>query len=653
MSYIRKIRNIGIFAHVDAGKTSLTESLLYHSNSVKEAGSVDKGTCQTDFYDIEKERGISVISATTFFTWKDHTINLIDTPGHIDFSSEVERSISVIDAVILVISAIEGIQPQTELILEAAQKLNLPTLIFINKIDRPGSDTEKVINDLISEKGLNLFCMQAVEDEETIEASVKSIWTEQLFSEYPDLIELIAGTDDGLLEKYLFEKDLSFSDLNLALKNAVSNRKVIPVLCGSAKTGTGINNLLDSLIEYVPAPNGNIDNPLSAKVFSIRHDKDSGRLAGVRVYDGSISVMDEVKLSDGTTGKVNRIRFYKGEKFEQRNIIRAGEVGFLAGIPSIIPGEGLGEIIADQKRFEFDAPLLLVKVLPQSESELSLLIGAMLVLNSEDPNLEFEKEEKEIIIKTRGKIQSEIIQSLLKTRFGLDVSITNPEIIYKETIAKPGYGFAEYTMPKPCWAVMKFLIEPLKRGEGVKFSSQVSVDKIKKRYQNEIENSIMNALQQGIKGWEVTDVSITLVDGEDHEMHSRPGDFIISTNMAIMTGLNDAGTDLLEPIMKFRLTSPEDHLGAIAGDLHKMRGEFDTPVFKNGVVVISGKVPLSTSVDYPVRLGSLTSGKGSFSSRLDCYMPISDELGKIRPYRGVSPLDRSKYILKMRGAIKE
>ena len=652
MTYIEKLRNIGILAHVDAGKTTLTENFLFLSKEIKKMGNVDKGTCQTDFSAIEKERGISVISATTLFTWKDTSISLIDTPGHIDFSSEVERSLSIMDGVILVISAVEGIQSQTELILEATKTLNLPTIIFINKIDRIGSDVGLVIKKLSDEEGVTTFCPQTANNEENINAEVNSIWSKLSYASQSELIETIAETDDFLLDKYFQNSNLSFEELQTALVKAVRGRKLIPVFLGSSKSGEGISALLDAIVEYLPPPLGNINNNLSGRIFTIKHDKELGRIAGVRLFDGEINIRDEVMISNGKSGKVSRIRYYKGDKFIQKDNIRAGEIAYVGGLSTAQAGDYIGNYELEEGQFKFDSPLLMIKAEPINSTDQNALLNAFSILNSEDPQLEFQREEAEIRVKIRGAIQSEILQSTLKSRFNIDAILGKPDIIYRETISKSGFGFSEYTMPKPCWAIVKLLIEPAERGSGIEFISKVSVNDIKQRYQNEVENCVSNALNQGIKGWNVTDLKIILTEGEDHEIHSRPGDFIIATNMALMNGLNDAGTSLLEPIMKFKISSPEIHLGAIAGDLHKMRAEFETPTFENGKVSITGQIPLATSIDYTIKLSSLTSGKGIFSIRLNSYKQVADDLGKVKQYIGISPLDRSKYILKMRGAIR-
>ncbi len=652
MTELHLIRNIGILAHVDAGKTSLTENMLLLSNSIKKAGSVDKGTSTTDFLDVEKERGISIRSAITYFNWKNYRINIVDTPGHIDFSSEVERSLSVLDAAVLVISAVDGIQPQTEAIWDALQALKIPVIIFINKIDRPGSDLEMVVNEIEKEFKKSLFLFQDVKDEENIDVAVVSPDIKDLFTQKPELIEKVAETDDVLLDKFLEDETISIDDLLFSLKSAVEKQMLIPVLYGSAKTAAGIDSLLDAIINWLPSPNGNNDE-LSGLIFSVIHDDKIGKLCGVRLFGGKLSVRDSVNFSSASEEKISIIRKYSGISYEQIDSFGTGEYAFVGGLSSAKIGDIIGHEPDNFSSYNFDVPLLSVRLEAVNDSDYPKLAGALHVLSIEDPllNLDWDKDEKELNIRIRGVIQAEIIESVLKSRFNIEAVFGEPNIIYKETPKKTGLAYANYTMPKPCWAIVTFRIEPGERGSGISYKSEVSVNNIKQRYQNEIQNAIGNALKQGIKGWEVTDIIISLIKGEDHEIHSRPGDFIIATNMAVMNGLSETNTDLLEPVLAFSISAPEENLGRIAGDLHKMRASFNNPVFDNGKVKLEGKIPLASSLKYSVELSSLTGGKGKFSTRLSTYEKIPDELGKIRKYKGISPLDRSKYILKMRGAI--
>lgn len=295
-----------------------------------------------------------------------------------------------------------------------------------------------------------------------------------------------------------------------------------------------------------------------------------------------------------------------------------------------------------------------MKVKPAKREEIQKLADALTELNAEDPLLDFQwfREDHEFQLKLMGGMQKEILTGILKNRFGVEAEFESPTVIYKETPSKLATGYVEYTMPKPCWAVMKFEVEPLPPGSGLQFDSKVRVDDIQRKYQNEVEATIPKILQQGIKGWEVTDLKVTLTDGEDHEMHSRPGDFILATAMGVMRALKNAGTNLLEPVYDFVLVFPEEYLGPIASDLTQMRGNFDTPDFSGGMVRLKGKVPVATSLDYPIRISSLTSGRAQIRFTFGGYQPCTNAQGQTREYKGVNPLDESLWILHNRGAYK-
>ncbi len=646
---------IGILAHVDAGKTTLTENLLFYAQAIRQLGRVDDGTSKSDWLDVEKERGISVRTSNVSFSWNDYSITLVDTPGHVDFSSEVERSLSILDGAVLVISAVDGVQPQTELIIEALQKLKIPFIIFLNKTDRAGSDIDLVVSELEKDFKINCFNSYSVDNEESTDVKISKAWNEEDFKNHPGLIERIVECNETLLEKYFSNNDLTFDELNQTMQYASHNQSLVQLIPGSAKTSTGIKELLESIIMHLPSTPVNDKGDLSGVVYKIMHDDRIGRLVGIRLNHGCLRVRDSISSKNGNHEKVSVIRKYNGQDYNQVDALNAGEIGFIAGLSSLEIGDFIGSKPASFKEFHFDAPLLTIQVYPAKDADYPLLAEALRHLSIEDPLLDFEwlRVEKELHIKIRGTVQLEVLGRILESRFNLKAEFGKPTVIYKETISKPGYGYEAYTMPKPCWAIVKFFIKPGERGSGVVYNSDVSVNKIKQRYQNEVDRTISRALKQGIKGWEVTDVKITLIDGEDHEIHSNPGDFILATPIGIMKALEESGTTLLEPILDFRIAAPEDTLGKIAAELHRMRATFENPQFENGKVLVLGQVPLSTSMDFPVRLGSITGGKGKFSSRFAGYQPINDELGKVRPFRGISPLDRSKYILKMRGAITE
>ncbi|NPA44998.1 MAG: TetM/TetW/TetO/TetS family tetracycline resistance ribosomal protection protein [Chlorobi bacterium] len=650
----KKIINIGIFAHADAGKTTITENILLLSGKTKKLGNVDDGTTHTDFLEVEKKRGISVRASHITFNYNNTQINLIDTPGHVDFTAEIERSILVIDAAIIVISAAEGIQAHTETIWEGLKERNIPVIFFINKIDRTEADYQLVIESIEKEITSSLAILNETKNEGNNNVEINSIWNKNFLNN--KTIENLAECDDKILELYLDAKNIDFELADNSLKKAIKNKCIFPLLIGSAKNSLGIKELLNTITNYLPN-NKIIENDnLSALVFGISHNKTYGKIAHVKVFTGKINNRDIIKNhTKNIEEKVTQILRINANSPEGINSVFAGDVATLCGLKEVQVGDILGEPsehIPD--KINLKTPLLTVQVKAENEKDYANLAYALMELSNEDPNLDFQwlKDEKELHVKIMGWIQMQILESILEDRFNIKAKFQNPTIIYKETPSKSGFGFVRYWMPKPCWAIMKFKIEPAERGSGVHYKSEVSVDDIHQKYQNEVERTIPKALEQGIKGWEVTDIKISLIEGEDHQVHSNPGDFVVATPMGIMQGLQEVGTTLLEPIISFKISAPEELLGKITSDITKMRGTFNSPNIENGKFVITGTMPLATSLDYPVKLSSRSGGKAKISTKFHSYQECTDEQGVIREFKGISPLDTSKYILKARKAIQ-
>jgi len=647
----QSLQNIGLLAHVDAGKTSITENLLFLSQQTKQLGSVDKGTTVTDSMQVEKDRGISVRAANTAILLNNHKINLIDTPGHVDFSAELERSIRILDGAVIILSAVEGVQAHTFSIWNALKTMRIPCLFFINKIDRAGADTEAVIHQIEKEFGIPTLPFHMRVNEGTDNASIQNIWDENIQVEAN--IEKLAETDDSMLSRFLNGEILNFNELQKTLIKAVSQRNIFPVLSGTAKYSIGIENLISAIQIYLPnAQQANTNKPVSGIVFKVSHHPQHGRIAHTRLYQGKLSVRDKI-MHNGEILKVNQLIQKLGGSEQNVNEFLSGDIAGICGLPNVLPGDMLGETISDlPKRLNMHSPLLTVQAKAQNDKDYAALAKALTELSAEDPALEFEwlKEAQELHVKIMGWIQIQILESVLDNRYGISAKFENPTVIYKETPSQTGEGFVRYWMPKPCWAILKFKIEALPAGSGVIYKSTISVDDVHQKYQNEVERSIPKALKQGIKGWEVTDVKITLIEGEDHPVHSRPGDFIVATPIGIMEGLQQTGTTFLEPILDFRIAANEDLLGNIAGDITQMRGTFSAPTIENGKFILKGKLPLASSLDYPVKLASRSGGKASIHTSLSHYQACDDEFGVERDYRGISPLDTAKYILKARKA---
>ncbi|NQU33516.1 MAG: TetM/TetW/TetO/TetS family tetracycline resistance ribosomal protection protein, partial [Bacteroidetes bacterium] len=642
----RKFINIGIVAHVDAGKTSITELFLYKSGITRAVGSVDKGTSQTDWLRVERERGISVRSASASFTWNDININIVDTPGHVDFSSEVERSMLAMDCAILVISAAEGVQSHTETLWNALQKTKIPAILFINKIDRAGSNIDSVIAEIRKELTSNIIVMQSVINEGSDAVEISNIVNSNSFSSLSEnSIESIIHNDEILLDSYLVGEKIDSQKLKMSLKDQFHKNELFPVLFGSAKYDIGIDDLLDVITEYMPVAKGDSTKPLSGIVYKVEHNKTIGKIASVRLFEGSIKNRDIIHLGNNDLEeKVSQIRKLQGQKYIDVGELMAGDTAAICGLSSVVSGDIIGNPDQIKDSISLNTPMLTAKISPMNEEDYSTLVSAIHILSDEDPTLDliWLKDERELHIKIMGLIQLEILEFVLSDRFQIAVNFGKPTVIYKETPAVPFEAYEEYTMPKPCWAVVRFKIEPGARNSGIKYNSIVGVNSIAVRYQNEVERTIPIALQQGPFGWEVTDLIITLIGDEDHNIHSRAGDFAVASPMAIMKGLKENGTKLLEPILEYTITANEDKLGSIVGSLTQLRADIGNPNIENHRFTLSGTIPVSTSLDYSTKFSSLTGGKGKFATKFHGYKECPIELGETTPFRGINPLDRAK-----------
>ena len=637
---MNQIRNIGIFAHVDAGKTTLSEQLLAHAGAIRTKGSVDSGTAHTDTLPVERRRGISVKATCVSFRHKDVQINLIDTPGHVDFSAEVERSLWALDAAILVVCAVEGVQPQTEVLFSAMAEQHIPVIFFLNKTDRVGADPDRVleqIHRLLTKKAILLSDLDAV-------------------------TELICESDDELFEQYLNGE--SFEEDFLRQKLAILSRKAEahPVLCGSALRDEGVLPLLDAIADFLPSPNACDD--LCGVVFAAQHDRNLGRGVWLRLFGGKLENRASVILPAGTdpiTGdektesvKISQIFDPDGNPTGK---LLPGDIGVIYGLGNIPIGHVIGNASALPRRVEpgrLRTPLIAVQVIPEKPEQMQALHQACSILSGEDPLLQAQyiRTLNELHLQVMGTIQLEILEEILKTRFDLNVTFTPPAIIYRETVAQSCEGYVAYLAPKPCWAILKFRIDPAPRGSGVTYSSQVPVRTVKAQYQNQVAQAIPLALSQGRLGWQVTDVNITLIDGGDHQFHTHPLDFIVATPMAIQDGLRNGGSTLLEPILDVRFLLPPESVGRVISDVSTMRGEVIDSFSDGERMILNARIPVQTSLDYSITLASFTGGRGAMSVRLHGYRECPLELGATAKRRNVDPLDTSKYILAARSALE-
>ena len=639
---IKSLRNIGIFASVDMGKTTLTEHMLYLGGTIAQPGSVDRGTAKTDSMDVERARGISVCAALASLTWGGSTINIIDTPGHVDFNTQIAKSLWALDGAVLVLSACDEINAYSKSIFDALRKNRVPALIFINKTDRPTADISKTIASASRVLSDRLLCIPP----KLVKAS-KDIMPDKDY-------EALAELDEGILAKYLAEDSITYSDALRSVAKNTAECSIYPVISGSALSGENVDMLLDSVIKLLPPPEGDDKAEASGIVFALHYDTKMGKGAVVKMYGGTIGVRDTIEIG-GTAYKITQIAKLSGLKHENCTELSAGEIGTVYGISAAKVSDyfGSGEkLAAIASELSLQMPLLSADISIDDESRLPELKSALDILTDEDPalNTKWSSQSKSFSIDVMGNIQLEILANEFDTRFALPANIAPPKIIYKETPSKKGIGYERYTMPKPCWAVIKFEITPLPAGSGVVYTNHVVNQQISHRYLKQIESTLPRALKQGLRGWEVTDLHIALVDGEDHNMHTHPLDFVVATPMALMNGLQSTGVDLLEPILETEIIVPSDISGKVMSDITLMRGEF-TPETAGDMVKIHAMIPAAESWDYSIKLASLTGGRAMMTARLKEYIKCPPGMGESAPRRSVNPLDRAKYILAARSAL--
>ena len=638
---MRKIHNIGILAHVDSGKTTLTEQLLYLTGAIRRAGSVDSGTAATDSLSIEKQRGISVRTATASTQWKNVTVNIIDTPGHVDFAGEVERALYALDYAVVVISAVEGVRAHTEAILNSLECAKLPCIIFINKTDRAGSDVASVVNELKQVFSRSCLLLSKVENEGKENFTVSDISGEDFAA---SATEALADICDEAEEAFLCDEILSEKRSAELIKEAVSSCRLAPIFCGSAKHSVGIKEFADFIVEYMPSSERRATENLCGVVFKIEHDKALGKVSHIRLFGGEIANRDEIELispqtadkSDSTDEnaaveienkpaireKVSQIKSFSGAKYTDSGIVKGGDIAAVCGLPSAKTGFFVGSLAVSENAMLVN-PFLRVRVVPSDGDlqKLPSLAAALGELSDEEPYIDakWENGQQEITISTTGKIQLEVIDTLLKERYGLDAGFSSPTVIYKETPAAKGLARASYTMPKPCWAVVEFMFEPMPRGYGVSYHGRLPSNQCFYRYQSHIRTSFNSCLEQGLYGWEVTDFRCTLVGGEHHTIHTHPLDFFVCTPMAFMNGLSQLGSTVLEPLLKIRINAPSELSGKMLSEIIRMGGECDSPVIRSQTMTLEAIVPVATSMDFPAILAVLSSGKAVLSQSFYGY----------------------------------
>ena len=594
-------KTIGILAHVDAGKTTFSEQLLYHTNSIRNRGRVDHKNSFLDIHSIEKERGITIFTDQAVFEMDGSTYYLLDAPGHIDFSSEMERTLSILDYAILIISAVEGIQGHTETIWNLLRKYNVPTFFFINKIDRVGADLEKVIEE-VKENFTTDIC-----------------YLSKLNGLDEDVIEVISERDDILLERYL-NGDYNEEEWIIHLKSLIKDNKVFPCLSGSALQDEGIDNFLN-IFNELTISNYNENGDFSGRVYKVKYDENGTRLTFIKALSGSLKVRDEVSYykEEKIIEKISSIRIYNGSKFTTVDKVVAGEVFAVTGLTMAESGCGVGEL---KDFFKFNmVPTLMSKVIYDDSYNVKDVLRYFRILESEDPalNVNWNEVLQEIQVSIMGKIQLEVLKEVLEERFNLKVDFGPCEIMYKETINNDTYGYGHFE-PLKHYAEVHLKLEPNNRGEGITFENKCHADDLTTGHQNLIKTHIFERNHHGLlTGSPITDIKFTLLTGRAHNKHTEGGDFREATFRAIRQGLEKVNNILLEPYYKFKIDVELDYMGRVISDIQKLNGSFNPPETKLNKVTITGRGPVSTFMDYSAEILTFTKGKGSINLIFDGY----------------------------------
>ncbi len=681
-------RNIGIAAHIDAGKTTTTERILYYTGVNYKLGEVHDGTATMDWMEQEQERGITITSAATTCFWRDHRVNIIDTPGHVDFTAEVERSLRVLDGAVAVFDAVAGVQPQSETVWRQADRYRVPRLAFINKMDRVGADFLHAIETMHERLGatsavaiqlplgaeaghegvIDLVEMKAYRYlDETLGAKYELIdvpeehradaehWREVMIEKVAEAAH--EAGDDTLFEKYVGGEAPTVEEIKGAIRSATVKMTLFPVVCGSAFKNKGVQPLLNAVVDYLPSPldipvtmandpkTGELvprpakdDAPFSALVFKIMTDPFVGQLAFIRVYSGSMKTGDTaLNTVKGQRERIGRLLKMHANKREEIKEVWAGDIAAAVGLKHVVTGDTICDpqspVVLES--IDFPAPVIALAVEPKTKSDQEKLGNGLAKLMQEDPTFQVEtdKDTGQTKISGMGELHLEVLVDRLKREFGVEANVGKPQVAYKETIQKPARGEARYvkqTGGRGQYGHAKIDIEPAP-AEGYVFENAIKGGVIPKEYVKPVEEGIREALERGIlAGYPMVDVKVRLFDGSFHEVDSSEMAFKIAGSMAFQEAAKRASAVLLEPIMRVEVVTPDDYTGAVTGDLSSRRGHLEGQIARGGSQIITAMVPLSNMFGYSTDLRSRTQGRATYSMHFEKYAEaprnVSDEI---------------------------
>lgn len=667
---IDKVRNIGIIAHIDAGKTTVTERVLFYTGISHKLGEVHEGQAIMDWMEQERERGITITSAATTCFWLDHRINIIDTPGHVDFTVEVERSLRVLDGGVVVFDGVAGVEPQSETVWHQADKYKVPRVCFINKLDRTGADFYADVKSIEERLTKNVVVMQlpvGIEDkfkgvvdlmkqkmisfegemgEKVVESEIPEEMKEEA-AEYRDkMMEAIVEQDEELMERFFGGEEIPIENLKKVLRKAVLDYKLVPIFCGTALKNKGIQPVLDAVVEYLPAPadmppvvgenlkdeeetrEASDDAHFSSLAFKVAADPFVGKLIYFRVYSGSLTAGSYVYNS--TTGKkerVGRILRMHANKREEVKEIYAGEIGAIVGLKETTTGDTICDpekpIILE--KITFPEPVISIAVEPKTKADQEKMGNALRALAEEDPTFRVRSDEEtgQTIISGMGELHLEIIIDRMKREFKVDANVGQPQVAYKETIKREATAEGKYIRQsggRGQYGHTYLRLRPLERGKGIEFTNDIKGGIIPQEFIPAVEKGVREAAANGvIAGYPVIDVTISLYDGSYHEVDSSEAAFKIAGSMTFKNAFKKADPIILEPIMNVEVVIPEDYMGDVIGDLNAKRGNVEEMLDRARMKVVKAKVPLASMFGYATTLRSMTQGRGSYTMEFASY----------------------------------
>lgn len=672
---LEKTRNIGIMAHIDAGKTTTTERILYYTGVTYKIGEVHDGTAVMDWMVQEQERGITITSAATTCSWNGHRINIIDTPGHVDFTIEVERSLRVLDGAVAAFDAVAGVQPQSETVWRQANKYGVPRIAFMNKMDRVGADFFAAVETMIDKLGavpvsiqipigkedqfrgsIDLVKMKAYFfDDETlgakfVEGDIPAEYAAQA-KEYRDkMLEAIADIDESLMEKYLGGEEISEAEIKAAIRKGTVSMAITPVVLGSAFKNKGVQLLLDAVVDYLPSPldvpavkgvlprdtveverRASDEEPFSALAFKIMTDPFVGQLTFIRVYSGVLSAGSYAyNSSKDTKERVGRLLQMHANKREEIKEVRAGDIAAVVGLKSTLTGDTLCDeenpIILEA--MEFPEPVISVAIEPKTKADQEKLSISLGKLAQEDPSfrVSFNEETGQTIIAGMGELHLEIIVDRLLREFRVGANVGKPQVAYKEAVksaVKIEGKFVRQSGGRGQYGHVWLTLEPRERGEGFEFVNKIVGGAIPREYIPAVEKGVKEAMEGGVlAGYPVVDLRVAVIDGSYHEVDSSEMAFKIAGSMALKEGAKKAGIALLEPIMSVEVVTPEDYMGDVIGDLNSRRGKVQSMDKRGKAQIINAMVPLSEMFGYSTDLRSKTQGRATYSMQFAAYEEV-------------------------------